>query len=99
MRSEASWTAPGTSRSPDGPAGRLERPKQRGAIGPSGDAFDVFVTVDQGIRYQQNLVGLKICVAVLVARSNDIRALELLVPKLLEGLQVAAPGEVIRVAG
>ena len=62
-------------------------------------SFDVFVTVDQGIRYQQNLVGLKICVAVLVARSNDIRALELLVPKMLEGLQVAAPGEVIRVAG
>ena len=60
-------------------------------------SFDVFVTVDQGIKYQQNLVNHDICVVALAARSNDIRDLEPLVPKLLAALSDARPGEVIRV--
>ncbi len=60
-------------------------------------SFDAFVTVDQGIRYQQNLAGLRICVVALVARSNDIRDLEPLVPKLLIALSTARAGEMIRV--
>jgi len=62
------------------------------------ETFDVFVTVDQGIRYQQNLVNHDICVAALAARSNDIRDLEPLVPRLLEVLVDAQPGQVLRVA-
>ena len=61
-------------------------------------SFDVFVTVDQGIRYQQNLVAYDICVAALAATSNDIRDLEPLVPKLLAAIEGASPGQVIRVA-
>ncbi len=60
--------------------------------------FDVFVTVDQGIKYQQNLVNYEICVVALAARTNDIRDLEPLVPALLAALSDARPGEVIRVA-
>jgi hypothetical protein len=62
------------------------------------ESFDVFVTVDQGIRYQQNLVAYDICVAALAANSNDIRDLEPLVPKLLAAIESASPGQVIRVA-
>jgi hypothetical protein len=62
------------------------------------ESFDVFVTVDQGIKYQQNLVNHDICVVALAARSNDIRDLEPLVPKLIAALSDARPREVIRVA-
>jgi len=62
------------------------------------EAFDVFVTVDQGIRYQQNIVAYDICVAALAARTNDIKDLSPLVPQLLEVLVDAKPGQVLRVA-
>lgn len=32
--------------------------------------FDVLVTVDQGVQYQQNLAGLRISVVVMVARAT-----------------------------
>lgn len=60
-------------------------------------SFDVFVTVDQGIRYQQNIVAYAICVAALAARTNDVKDLEPLVPQLLEMLVDAKPGQVLRV--
>lgn len=34
--------------------------------------FDVVLTVDQGIEYQQNPVGLAVAIIVMVAMSNDI---------------------------
>ncbi|MEZ5397800.1 MAG: DUF5615 family PIN-like protein [Bryobacterales bacterium] len=61
-------------------------------------SFDVFITVDQGIAHQQNLVTLEICVVALAARSNDIRDLEPLVPELLARLPLARPGSYIRIA-
>jgi len=42
--------------------------------------FDVFVTLDKGIGYQQNLTGRKIAVLILRARTNRIADLLLLVP-------------------
>lgn len=33
--------------------------------------FDAFLTVDQGIEYQQNPVGLALAIVVMVAMSND----------------------------
>jgi predicted nuclease of predicted toxin-antitoxin system len=37
--------------------------------------FDVFVTVDRNLVYQQNLSGISLGIVVLVAFSNDIREL------------------------
>ena len=34
--------------------------------------FDVLLTVDQGIEYEQNLSGLSISVVVMTAASNDV---------------------------
>ena len=34
--------------------------------------FDVFVTADQNLQYQQNLAALPVAVVVLVARNNQI---------------------------
>jgi predicted nuclease of predicted toxin-antitoxin system len=48
--------------------------------------FDVFITADQNLRYQQNLSALPFAVAVLVAKSNRIETLRPLIPKLLTSL-------------
>lgn len=48
--------------------------------------FDVFITADQNLRYQQNLSALPITVVVLVAKSNRIETLRPLIPKLLTSL-------------
>jgi len=60
--------------------------------------YDVFVTADQNLQYQQNLQGFKIRVAVLAARTNRLQDLLLLVPELLRVCGTLAPGEV-RVIG
>lgn len=62
------------------------------SLARAAESFDVFVTVDQGIRYQQNLVNYEIGVVALVARTNDIRDLEPLIPRMLAVLDDARPG-------
>lgn len=61
------------------------------------DQFDVFLTADQNLQYQQNLQRLPIAVAVLVARSNRIQSLEPLVPQLLSALASLEPRTLFRV--
>ncbi len=48
--------------------------------------FDVFITADQNLQYQQNLATLPLAVVVLIARSNRIGDLRPLVPDLLAAL-------------
>ena len=59
--------------------------------------FDVFVTADQNLQYQQNLQILPIAVAVLVAKSNRIQSLEPLVPQLLSALASLEPRTLFRI--
>ncbi len=61
------------------------------------DAFEVFVTADQNLQYQQNLKMLPIAVAVLVAKSNRIESLRPLVPALLLALASLEPRTLFRV--
>ncbi|MCI0363158.1 MAG: hypothetical protein L0Y44_09080 [Phycisphaerales bacterium] len=61
--------------------------------------FDVFVTVDQNLRYQQIVAGRKIAVIVLIARRNKIEFLRPLVPALERALAAIKPGELIEVGG
>ncbi len=53
--------------------------------------FDVFLTADRNIEFQQNLKTLPIAIVVLRARNNRIQALELLLPELLQLLNHIAP--------
>ncbi len=57
--------------------------------------FDVFLTVDQKLRDQQNLSAFKIAVIVLVAPNNTVAVLRQLMPKVLESLPTAKPGQVL----
>ena len=56
------------------------------------EQFDVFVTVDRNLSFQQNLVGFSIAVVVLRAKTNRLADLQPLVPKLLETVGIAPSG-------
>ncbi|MEA2994024.1 MAG: hypothetical protein QOD40_2944 [Alphaproteobacteria bacterium] len=56
------------------------------------DHFDVFVTVDRNLSFQQNLGPLSIAVVVLQAKTNRLADLKALVPNLLAAIKSAQPG-------
>lgn len=55
--------------------------------------FDVFITIDRNLSFQQNLPKFDIAVLILRARSNRLRDLRPLVPKLLQTLPRAKCGQ------
>jgi hypothetical protein len=54
--------------------------------------FDVFVTVDRNLSFQQDIVSFSIAVVVLQARSNRLADLIPLVPSLLPAIEATPPG-------
>ena len=60
-------------------------------------SFDVVVTRDKNIRYQQNLTGRRISVLILRARSNNIRDIRPLVEAALLALDSIKSGQVVEV--
>ena len=59
--------------------------------------FDVFLTSDQNIPYQQNTATLPVALVILVAPSNRLDALEPLVPKVLAILPSLQSGSITTV--
>jgi predicted nuclease of predicted toxin-antitoxin system len=59
--------------------------------------FEVLVTGDQNLQFQQNPASLPITVVVLVAVNNRLETLRPLMPRVLEKLKIIAPGQLIRV--
>lgn len=59
--------------------------------------FDVLVTADQNIEYQQNLSLFNIAVVVLVAPNNRLETLLPLMPKLHEVLKTMQPHIVVHI--
>ena len=59
--------------------------------------FDVMITLDSGVAYQQNVKTLPIAVMILAAASNDIDDLLPLVPDILVRLGGLAPRTIVRV--
>ena len=59
--------------------------------------FDVLITIDRNMRYQQNLAGRNIAILVLCGRSNDISDIAPLVPHALAALGALKSGQVIEV--
>jgi predicted nuclease of predicted toxin-antitoxin system len=56
------------------------------------DHFDVFVTVDRNLSFQQSLTSFPIAVVILRAKTNRLADLLLLVPTLLSALESVQPG-------
>jgi hypothetical protein len=59
--------------------------------------FDLFVTVDRNLQYQQNLERLPLTIFVLVAQDNRRETLKALVPKLFARLSKADLENVIEI--
>ncbi|MGE5215718.1 MAG: DUF5615 family PIN-like protein [Chloroflexota bacterium] len=57
--------------------------------------FEVFVTVDRNLSFQQNLTKYNIAVIVLRCRSNRLQDLHLLLPELQNLLPTAKIGDVL----
>jgi PIN domain-containing protein len=61
------------------------------------DNFEVFLTVDQNLRYQQNLRAARIAVIVLVAPTNRIADLLPLMPSVITSLGTVQPGDLVEI--
>ena len=58
------------------------------------NAYDVFITVDRNLYFQQNLPNLKMSVIVLITRSNRLADLKPLADEVLKKLPNVEPGEI-----
>ena len=56
--------------------------------------FDVFVTVDRNLSFQQNLTAFSIAVIVLQAKTNRLADLKPLIAGLLSAIESTTPGAV-----
>jgi hypothetical protein len=59
------------------------------------ETFDVVLTIDQRMRYQQNVPQFMIGVVVIELRDARLVYLRTLVPQLREAIETIGPGEVI----
>jgi hypothetical protein len=59
--------------------------------------FDVLVTGDQNLEYQQNLAGLTLAIVVVVAPDNRVETYASLAPAILQAIGSVKPGAVTRV--
>jgi hypothetical protein len=59
--------------------------------------FDVLLTIDRGIPYQQDVARSGLAIIALVARSNRLADLQPLVPAALEALSTIQTGEFRRI--
>ena len=62
-----------------------------------GNAFDVFITVDQNVEFQQNVKGSRVAVIVVSARSNRFKDLAPLAAQILQKISSAKAGTLERV--
>ena len=63
------------------------------------EAFDVFLTVDRNLAFQQHVSTIPVAVVVLRAKSNRLTDLRSLLPELVRALNSAQPGRVMSIGG
>jgi|SRR5215469_10849653 len=61
--------------------------------------FDVLVTVDTNLRYQQNLTGRRIAIVILDYSSNRLEHLRQYFPACALAIDKIQPGEIIQLGG
>lgn len=59
--------------------------------------FDAFVTVDQNLSYQQNILKYKIAVILLTAKDNDLDTLKPFMPKVCQILKSLKTGHIFKI--
>jgi predicted nuclease of predicted toxin-antitoxin system len=72
--------------------------KQNGELlGMAESAFDIFVTVDVNLGFQQNLAGRRISIVILHSSSNRLEDLEPYFPACRLAIEKVKPGEIVQV--
>lgn len=71
--------------------------KDRELLQQASVEFDVFITIDQNLQYQQNLRGFAIAIVLLGAKSNKIADLEPLISRLHQALQTIQSGDLVEI--
>src|SRR5262245_30573578 len=61
------------------------------------EAFDLFLTVDRSLQYQQNLSSTRITIIVLVAKSNSYQDLRPLMPSVVQALPTLQSGQLVHI--
>jgi hypothetical protein len=61
--------------------------------------FDVFLTVDQGIEYQQNLTGRNIAIIIFRTKTNRLKDLLPHVRACLAYFESIRPGQIVKIEG
>jgi len=59
------------------------------------DSFDLLITTDQKLRYQQNLAGKNLCILVLMTTSWP--RIQKSIPQILEAINRSSPGEFLEI--
>ncbi len=63
------------------------------------ETFEVLVTMDQNLEFQQTISSLDLFVVVALAPSNRIVDLRPILPAILQAIETGRSGELIRVGG
>lgn len=61
------------------------------------DEFDVFITIDSNLIFQQNLKQSGLCLVILCAVNSRYETLQPLIPQLQAAIEIAKPGDVIQI--
>jgi hypothetical protein len=62
-------------------------------------SFDVLVTGDQNLEFQQNIAALALGIVVVAARDNRVQTFIGLAPKIASAIETVKPGRLLRVIG
>jgi len=71
--------------------------KNGALLGLAAPTFDVFVTIDNNLQYQQNLQTIQIVIIVLNAKDNKLETLRPLIPRVLSALETSQAGQIIEI--
>jgi len=91
MRSLANAPNTGWTRVHDGATVRLGRNQERDLLRLAESKFDLFITADQNIRYQQNLAGRRI--PILELSTNKLRCLTAAAALIQSTIATIRPGD------
>jgi hypothetical protein len=97
MYTEPAQTRFSWPRSPNGRASWIKRTQERRIVRQTSSRFEVLITVDQNLPFQQNITDNSIAIIILMGKSNRYYDLKMLAPKALHALRTIKAGDVVRI--
>jgi hypothetical protein len=97
MRNAPSQARLSRPRGPYGRGGGIKGLENGDLLKAASGAYDVLITVDRNIPYQQSLAGLDIAILILAAKRNSYVRLSPLIPRVLKALGTIKAGDVIQI--